>query len=137
MTIDESAQRLGEIVWTERRLFELVGQWVTTTPEPDLELAFARESRLHGEHALAVGALLPETRDHDPVALVAPGEGAEEAVASLAAAEPERRAPALAEVLRAHLEVLEAYVRDTSPVRDGPGIRVVGGVIAQYRGRLA
>ena len=136
MTIDESAQRLGEIVWTERRLFEVVGQWVTTTPEADLKLVFARESRLHGEHALAVGDLLPETRDHDPVVLVAPGPGAEAAIAELAAAEPERRAPALAQALRAHLEVLDAYVGDATPVRDGPGIRVVGAIVADDRGRL-
>jgi hypothetical protein len=137
MTLDESARRLGGIVWTERRLFEVVGRWVTTTPEAELELVFARASRLHGEHALAVGALLPGTRDHDPVVLVTPGSGAETALAELAAAEPERRAPALAEALRSHLEVLEAYLGDASPVRDGPGIRVVGAVIAQERGRLA
>ena len=35
MTLDESARRLGALVWTERRLFELLGGWVVSTPEPD------------------------------------------------------------------------------------------------------
>ena len=136
MTIDESARRLGEVAWAEGRLFEVVGQWVTATPEADLKLVFARLSRLHGEHAVSIGALLPETRDHDPGALLAPGPGAEAANASLAAAGPDRRVGALAEALRTHLEVLEAYLGDASPVRDGPGIRVIGAVIAEDRGAL-
>jgi len=138
MTIDESARRLGEVVWTERRLFELVGQWVTTTPPTDLKLVFARQSRLHGEHAVALAALLPETRDHDPGVLVAPGAGAGAGVAldELSGTGPTQRVPALTEALRAHLAVLEAYLGDASPVRDGPGIRMVGAVLAQDRADL-
>ncbi len=136
MTIDESARRLGEVAWAEGRLFEVVGQWVTTTPEADLELVFARESRLHGEHAVAIGALLPDTRDHDPETLVAPGSGAEARLAELAAAGPDRRVRALAEVLRTHLETLDAYLADASPVRDGPGIRLITAVVAEDRARL-
>ena len=136
MTIDDSARRLGEVAWAEGRLFEVVGQWVTTTPEADLKLVFARESRTHGEHAVAIGALLPDTRDHDPVALVAPGPGVEARLAELAAAGPDRRVGALAEVLHAHIETLDAYLADASPVRDGPGIRLITAVVAEARGRL-
>ncbi len=71
MTIDESARRLGHIVWVERRLFELLGGWVTSTPEPAVKLALARRSRHHAAHAAAIEVVLPDTRDHDPVAVVA------------------------------------------------------------------
>jgi hypothetical protein len=136
MTIDESARRLGEIAWVEGRLFEVVGQWVATTPDADLKLVFARESRRHGEHAVAIRALLPDTRDHDPGALVAPGPGAEAGLAELTAAGPDGRVRALAEALRTHLAALDAYLGSASPVRDGPGIRLITAVGAEDRGRL-
>jgi hypothetical protein len=133
MNLDESARRLGGLVWTERRLFELLGGWVVSTPEPDIKLALAHTSRRHGDHALTLGDLLPDTRDHDPESLVAPPDGGDGAFAAAAAAATtaERLDAVEARIAPAHLGALEAYLADASPVRDGPAIRVVGAVLAE------
>jgi hypothetical protein len=132
MTLDESARRLGALTWAERRLFELLGGWVVTTPEASVKLALAGASRRHGDHALALAVLLPDTRDHDPEALVAPGPEAGEAFAAAAsAASSGARLEALDAVGAVHLRALEAFVADAAEVRDGPAIRVVGLVLAE------
>jgi hypothetical protein len=74
MDIHEAARRVGALAWTEDRLFEVVGGWVASTSEPEAKLLFARSSRHHGDHALTLAAVLPETRDHDPSQLVTPGD---------------------------------------------------------------
>jgi hypothetical protein len=133
MTLDESARRLGALVWTERRLFELLGGWVVSTPEPAVKLAFARTSRRHGDHAITLGGLLPDTRDHDPEAFVAPPAGGDDALAAAAAAgaTAERLDAVEAGIAPVHLGALEAYLADTAAVRDGPAIRVIGAVLAE------
>jgi hypothetical protein len=133
VTLDESAQRLGALAWTERRLFELLGGWVVTTAEPDAKLGFARASRRHGEHAIALAELLPDTRDHDPEALVAPPEGSASAFAAAATVRStgDRLELLEATIAPAHLGALEGFLADASGVRDGPAIRVVGSVLAE------
>jgi hypothetical protein len=135
MTLDESARRLGALVWTERWLFELLGGWVVTTPEAAVKVELARVSRRHGAHALALADLLPETRDHDPDALVAPPEPGDAWFAGAAAASAsgtdDRLAVLDAKIAPAHLGALEAYLADATAVRDGPAIRVVGLVLAE------
>jgi hypothetical protein len=97
-----------------------------------MKLALARASRRHGDHALALAGLLPETRDHAPEALVAPGPDAAEACAAAASAPSTReRLEALDAVGAAHLRALEAFLADAAEVRDGPTIRVVGLVLAE------
>jgi len=138
MTLDESARRLGGLVWTERRLFELLGGRVATTPEPVLKVALASASRRFGEHALALEALLPDTRDHEPEALVVPVGVDAARFDALASAEPgaSRLDPVLDDLGASHLGALAAYLGDASPVRDGPGIRVVTTVLAEDRSLL-
>ncbi|MDA8043711.1 MAG: hypothetical protein M0Z30_00490 [Actinomycetota bacterium] len=46
-TLDESARHAGGHQWAESRLFEILGGWVATTPEPDVRLMFDR----HSHHA--------------------------------------------------------------------------------------
>ena len=135
MTIDESARRLGELVWTECALFELLGRWVATTPEPAVKVAFSHASRLHGDHAVALAALLPDTRDHDPQALVGPsGDLAGALDAAGRATTTAERLDALHHGLAGgQRRALEAYLGDAAAVRDGPGIRVVAVVLAEDR----
>ena len=139
MTIDESARRLGAIVWSERRLFEVMGGWVTSTPEPLVKLAFARHSRLHAAHASTLEAVLPETRDHDPAALVkaVDSEGAARVEALAAGATTELRLEALVdELLPGRLGACENFLADASSVRDGPAIRALMFVLAEERAEL-
>ena len=135
MTIDEGARRIGGLVWAERRLFELTGGWVATTPEPEPKVTLAVSSRRFGDHAVALAVLLPDTRDHTPEAMVAPVGDAAAAfdLAQGATTTPERLA-VLSDALSAgHLAALEEYLADAVPVRDGPGIRVVTAVLAEDR----
>jgi hypothetical protein len=139
MTLEESARRLGRIVWFERRLFEVLGRWVASTPEPSVKLALACQSRHHAGHAAAVEVLLPETRDHDPAALVA----ATEATEAARFAEVEARAGTEArlrslvdELLPRQLAACEAFLAQASPVRDGPATRALIVVLAEERAEL-
>jgi hypothetical protein len=132
MTLDESARRLGALTWAERRLFELLGSWVVTTREAPVKLALSHASRRHGDHSLALAVLLPDTRDHDPEALVAPGPDVTAAFAAAgSAASTGARLAALDVVGPAHLRALEEFLADAAEVRDGPAIRVVELVLAE------
>ncbi len=139
MTIDESARRLGVIVWWERRLFEILGGWVASTPEPAVKLALARQSRHHAAHAAAVEAVLPETRDHDPASLVAAADpDASALVEPLAASTTtEARLDVLVDdLLPRQLAACESFLAAASSVRDGPAIRALIFVLAEERAEL-
>jgi hypothetical protein len=139
MTIDESARRLGDVVGTERRLFELLGGWVASTPEAPVKLALARRSRHHAAHAASVEVVLPETRDHDPAALVAAAEaGAADRFAALAArtGTEARLAAVVDELLPERLEACSAFLAAASAVRDGPAVRALIVVLAEERAEL-
>ena len=123
MDIHEAARRVGALVWTEQRLFEVVGGWVASTPEPETKLLFARLSRHHGDHALALAAVLPDTRDHDPSQLVTPGDADGAARLDSADTTPARLA-ALVEVATEQVATLDLLLADGSSVRDGPVLRV-------------
>lgn len=137
MTLDESARRLGRIVWFERRLFEIMGRWVPSTPEPSVKLTLARQSRHHAAHAAAVEVVLPETREHDPVALVAATDAAAflEEVEGRAGTEGRLRS-LVGELLPRQLAACEAFLAEASPVRDGPAIRALIFVLAEERAEL-
>lgn len=134
MTIEESARRLGAAAWVEQQLFELLGGWVRSTDDPHLALALATTARHHGAHALELGDLLPETRAHDPAALVAPPpDDAERWKALGALDDPVAGVRALVEAVAGHLSALETWLAESTEVRDGPGIRVVARILAEDR----
>lgn len=135
MTLAESARRLGASAWVEQRLFEALGGWVRAAGDPALALALATVARHHAAHALQLSALLPATRDHDPATLVSPPPGEDDLWISVAAAPtPEAGLPmVVGPALSGHLGALESWLGDASPVRDGPGIRVVAAVLAADR----
>jgi hypothetical protein len=137
MDITEAAQRVGALAWAEQRLFEIVGGWVASTSEPDAKVRFARLSRLHGDHVVALVAVLPDTRDHDPDALVAPPEGPDPMRVLDGVDSTDARVRALVEgALPAQIAGLEAFLSDASTVRDAPSQRVVGAVLAEDRSIL-
>lgn len=133
MQIDEAAQRVGELAWVEQRLFEVLGAWAASTPEPGLKVVLATQSRLHGDHVLTLTAVLPDTRDHDPEALVAPPAVDPTAALDGLAERDERLRTLLDEVLPAHLGALERFVADASPISDGPARRAVAAVLDEDR----
>ena len=64
------AARLGKWIWCERRWFEVLGAWATTTPEPGAAVLFGEMSRRHGWHAELFWDRLPELSSLDPDPLV-------------------------------------------------------------------
>lgn len=136
MTLSESVARLGACAWVEQRLFETLGGWVRSTSDPALALALATVARHHASHALQIAGLLPATRDHDPAVLVTPPpDDDDHHWASVARAEEPTAglATILGSALSGHLAALESWLEGASPVRDGPGIRVVEAVLAEDR----
>jgi hypothetical protein len=72
------AARLGEWVWCERRWFEVLGAWSTSTPEPAATVLFGEMSRRHGWHAELFWDRLPELSTLDAASLVrSPGPATE------------------------------------------------------------
>ena len=43
-TLEDSARRIGHHAWVEQRLFETLGTWVPTTPEPEAKALVADQS---------------------------------------------------------------------------------------------
>jgi len=76
LTIDESARLVGAHRWLELRLFEVLGGWVASTPEPVAKLILDRHSQHHAWRAQQWWDRLPVLADVDRQALVvvdAPG----------------------------------------------------------------
>jgi len=132
LDLHATARRAGAARWLAARLFEVVGGWVATVPEPEAKIVFATQSAHLGWHAGLWGDRLPTLHGVDPQTWVGPASaGVEEAVAALAAAPTtiERLAglhrcllPRLAAAHADHLELASA-------VTDAPTIRTLGLVL--------
>jgi hypothetical protein len=82
-TIEQSARRIGRHAWLEMRLFEVLGRWSGTVPDPRARAAFATHSRQHAWHAELWHGLLPAVPHLGAAELVAPDEAAAAIVAGL------------------------------------------------------
>lgn len=88
-TLEESARLAGSHVWVERRLFEILGLWVPSTPEPEAKLMLDRHSHHHAWRAGQWWDRLPVLADVDRDALVTPPDpGLAAALELLASAGP-------------------------------------------------
>lgn len=78
---------LGADVWWLEQVFARAGAWVEDTPEAAIRIHLAELSRVAGDHARALRAMLPRPAPVDPAAWVTPpSDGAEDVVATLAGA---------------------------------------------------
>lgn len=128
-TLGESARLAGTHVWMERRLFEVLGGWVTTTPEPDAKLLLDRHSHHHAWRAGQWEDRLPVLADVDRAAMAAtPDPDMAPAVDRLAGLEG--TAARLAGVYRFAVPRLWAaydrHRRLAGPVADGSTLRTLG-----------
>lgn len=137
LTIDDLARFLGHATWIERRLFEVLGSWVTSTPEVAVKLAWARHSRHHAWYAELLEPLRPDTRDHDLEAR-APLDKAWRSLVNrmLAASTTPARLERLIETLQRTIALDEQFLGATRAVRDAPTRRVLGLVLAAERAEL-
>ena len=130
-TIEESGRRIGHHAWVEMQLFEILGRWSGTVPEPRAQALFASQSHHHAWHAEMWHVLLPAL-PHLPTAdLVAPTEGDAALVASLTALdeadEPTstRLAAVYATALPHLIVTCTDHLAHTTVATDTPTIRVL------------
>ena len=133
-TLEASARRIGRHAWVEQDLFETVGGWVTSTPEPAVKAVLAAQSLHHAWRAEQWYGLLPAV-PHLPVEdLVTPppdmlppaGDGTAARLAWLV----DQALPALLATYADHLAA-------ATPLTDGPTIRILGLVTADVQADLA
>ena len=127
MDLHATARRAGAACWLDARLFEVLGGWVATVPEPEVKIALATQAGHHGWHATLWGERLPHLHGVDPVSWVGPAPGIEPAVALLAAATGTvERLAGVHRVLLPRLAAAHAaHVEAASPLADGPTIRTL------------
>ena len=137
LTIDDSARLLSHATWLERRLFEVFGSWVQSTPQPGLKLALARHSHHHAWHAELLEPLRPDTRDH-AVDQRAPLDKEWRTLVSrmLAAATTTARLERALDVLVGTIACYEQHLAVMRPVRDGPTRRAFGLVLEHERAEV-
>jgi hypothetical protein len=70
--LEDSSRLVGAHCWVERRLFEIAGSWVATTPEVEAKLMLDRHSQHHAWRARQWWDRLPVLDDVDRDQLVAP-----------------------------------------------------------------
>jgi hypothetical protein len=142
-TIEESGRRIGHHAWVEARLFEVVGRWAGTVAEPRSRALFSRQSAHHAWHVELWHGLLPALPHVSDTQLVAPGGTDAETVAALAAfdepadagpdsSERGHRDDAVARLVALYRDALpelvavyDDHLAHTSPVADGPTMRVL------------
>src|SRR5437667_3315323 len=127
--VEETARRVGNYKWIERRLFEALGGWVATVPELDVKLRLGAHCYKHAWHSELWNKRLPELREMNPERLTQPANDAVvrfmEAVAEPEA--PDQTIEKLVGVYRVLIpRKIAAYtyhLNATSPITDAPTIR--------------
>ena len=130
-TIEDAARRAGHHRWTEMRLFELMGGWVSAVADPEAKIRLHVAARHHGWHAGLWGNVLPDASEDAVRRLaVAPSEAVRSLFESLRGPEgggdtPEKLV-AVYRVLLPHLvATYRAELGAASEVSDGPTIRTL------------
>ena len=139
-TLEETARWVGAARWLELRCFELLGGWVTTTPEPEVKLAFARQSHHHAWHAERFERVLPSANGFSADGLVtAPDDAWAALVDDLVAltSTNDRLVGAYDVLLPAKLEEYEEWLEAIDPIQDAPLRRWLGFVVADEHADLA
>jgi hypothetical protein len=139
-TLEVTARRVGHARWIEQRCFELLGGWVTSTPEPDVKIVFARQSHHHAWHAELFEKVLPLANGFTADGLVtAPSTEWSRFIDDLAAVPGtgDRLVGAYELLIPATLGEYEQWLDIADRVRDAPLRRWLGFVIADERADLA
>jgi hypothetical protein len=128
LTLDDSARLAGGHCWVERRLFEIAGGWVASTPEPEVKLMLDRHSQHHAWRSRQWWDRLPVLDDVDREGLVAPPGPAVGAVL-MTLAEVQATIPRLAGLYRVAMARIHVSYRNhralASPVSDASVMRTL------------
>lgn len=127
MDLQATARRAGAARWLDARLFEVLGGWVPTVPEPEVKIAVATHSAHHGWHASLWDERLPTLHDVDQASWIAAAPGVEAVIERIAAAtDTVERLVGVHGVLLPRLSAAHAaHLTSASPVSDGPTIRTL------------
>ncbi|MEZ5229108.1 MAG: hypothetical protein R2710_21300 [Acidimicrobiales bacterium] len=135
-SVEETARRVGNYKWVEMRIFELLGGWVGSVPEPDLKLRLGTHCYHHAFHAELWHKRLPQLREMDPTRLTLPANPAIEAFMD-ALGDNERASDTLTKlvgmyrVLLPHLIAAYTFHRNnTASITDAPTIRALDFALA-------
>jgi hypothetical protein len=134
LPLEAQASVIGSYQWIERRLFEVLGGWVTSEPVAEARLMFDVYSQQHAWHAELWAARLPVLDGLDPATLTLPPSVEVDRLLALMAGGAPGRAPAaggtllrLVGLARVVLPRLIAgyglHLRRAAPVADGPVVR--------------
>ncbi len=132
-SLEDGARVAGHHVWLEMRLFEVLGAWAPSVPEPQVKVHLATHSRRHAWHAELWRGHVPEVAGVDAEALVTPAsEGMAGAVAALAEAPStlERLAGLYRVVLPRVVTATAGRLAAASPVADAALARSLRFVLA-------
>ncbi len=129
-TVEQSAGRAANYLWTEERLFELLGGWVDSVAEPAIAVMLAEHSHHHAWHAQLWRERIPELAHINPDRIgLAPNREWVELFDALASPGDEpsiERLVAVYRVLVPHLVAAYSFHLDhTAPVTDANTIRAL------------
>ena len=134
LALEEHARVIGSYQWIERRLFEVLGGWVTSEPVAEAQLVFDIYSQQHAWHAELWAERLPVLESLDPATLTLPPSVEVDKLLGMVAGGAPGQAPAaggtllrLVALARVVLPRLIAgyglHLRRAAPVADGPVVR--------------
>jgi len=126
---------MGHYRWVELKLFETLGRWVATVPEPDVKRGLAVHGQHHAGHAEHLRAVLPELghpRPLDAELLTCPANPAVEEL-MVAVAQPQAPDLTIEKLVGAYRVVIPHLIATYSyhlscidEIADGPVIREIG-----------
>lgn len=142
MGIEEWVRVLGQVVWLERRCFEVLGGWVAAEAEPAAKLLLGRQYAHHAFHAELVRRVVPELRPGAADEAVRPADqGVTDLLAALAALDGsdqtvERLVGAYRVLLPRKIAAYEELRAATTGVAEAPVDRVLRLVLVDERDDL-
>lgn len=135
--IAAAARRIGHYVWVAARLYEITGEWATTTADPSDRIAFAGVAGSFAWQADEWRRRLPRLAEADVELLIRPPTSRAEAALEELAATPEPdRARALEDLVGRFDTVLARHGAAASPLRDGPLLRSIERIRAELAARI-
>jgi hypothetical protein len=134
----DTASFIGRFAWIESRLFEILGGWVQSTPEPAVKLVLARHSAHHAWHATLLREFMPVLHDFDTTTVDGPGDSTvagllDEVGAPGETESIERLTGVYGFALPAMLGAYDQWLTAANPFSDGPLLRALGFVVADER----
>ena len=134
-SIEQSGRRIGGHTWVAARLFEALGRWSGTVDDARARALLATSSRRFGWLAELWYGLLPGLPHLPAAELLTPDDAMADLLVTLEAlddAPDDARVGALVErVLPQVLDDLRAHLAVTTPLTDGPTVRVLDLAVAE------